>query len=208
MPGKLDGISLRLFDEVSKHMPFLYKILFANLWLFEPLINSSLSNTASMNAVLRTTTAPTMLSASERVNVLASEAIGVVNFRLHPRDNPESVINYVEKLVANENIEVKQLGKGQLASQVSDWNTKGYLAISDSVKEVYGDIIVAPGLMVGGSDSKHYGKAAKNSFRFNPFPLAANELSAIHGIDERIKKDDFLNGIRSFVRIIQNGSSE
>jgi carboxypeptidase PM20D1 len=62
--------------------------------------------------------------------------------------------------------------------------------------------------MVGGSDSKHYGKAAKNSFRFNPFPLAANELSAIHGIDERIKKDDFLNGIRSFVRIIQNGSSE
>jgi carboxypeptidase PM20D1 len=208
LPGKLDGISLRLFDEVSKHMPFLYKILFANLWLFEPLINSSLSNTASMNAVLRTTTAPTMLSASERVNVLASEAIGVVNFRLHPRDNPESVINYVEKLVANENIEVKQLGKGQLASQVSDWNTKGYLAISDSVKEVYGDIIVAPGLMVGGSDSKHYGKAAKNSFRFNPFPLAANELSAIHGIDERIKKDDFLNGIRSFVRIIQNGSSE
>ena len=208
LPGKLDGISLRLFDEVSKHMPFLYKILFANLWLFEPLINSSLSRSASMNAVLRTTTAPTMLSASERVNVLASEAIGVVNFRLHPRDNPESVINYVEKLVANENIEVKQLGKGQVASQVSDWNTKGYLAISDSVKEVYGDIIVAPGLMVGGSDSKHYGKAAKNSFRFNPFPLAAEELSGLHGIDERIKKDDFLNGIRSFVRIIQNGSSE
>ena len=52
LPGKLDGISLRLFDEVSKHMPFLYKILFANLWLFEPLFNSSLSYTASMNAVL------------------------------------------------------------------------------------------------------------------------------------------------------------
>jgi carboxypeptidase PM20D1 len=161
-----------------------------------------------MNAVLRTTTAPTMLSASERVNVLASEAIGVVNFRLHPRDNPEYIINYVEKLVANENIEVKRLGKGQLASQVSDWNTKGYLAISDSVKEVYGDIIVAPGLMVGGSDSKHYEKAAKNSFRFNPFPLAADELSGLHGINERIKKEDFLNGIRSFVRIIQKGSSE
>jgi acetylornithine deacetylase/succinyl-diaminopimelate desuccinylase-like protein len=38
--------------------------------------------------------------------------------------------------------------------------------------------------------------------------LAADELSGLHGINERIKKEDFLNGIRSFVRIIQKGSSE
>ena len=74
------------------------------------------------------------------------------------------------------------------------------------MRKVYGDIIVAPGLMVGGSDSKHYGKAAKHSYRFNPFPLSASELSGLHGIDERIKKEDFLNGIRSYIRIIQSGA--
>jgi len=206
IPGKLEGISLRLFDEVSKQMPFQYKILFANLWLFEPVINSFLSNSPTMNAVIRTTTAPTMLSASNRLNVLASEAVGTVNFRLHPRDNPEKIVNFVKDLISNENIEVKKLGAGTLASSVSDWNTYGYKAISNSVREVYGDIIVAPGLMVGGSDSKHYAKAAKNSYRFNPFPLSANELSGLHGIDERIKKDDFLNGIRSYIKIIQSGA--
>ena len=206
IPGKLEGISLGLFDEVSKQMPFQYKILFANLWLFEPVINSFLSNSPTMNAVIRTTTAPTMLSASNRINVLASEAKGTVNFRLHPRDNPETVVNFVNDLIGNENIEVKKLSAGTLASSVSDWDTDGYRVISNSVREVYGDIIVAPGLMVGGSDSKHYGKAAKNSYRFNPFPLSATELSGLHGIDERIKKEDFLNGIRSYIRIIQSGA--
>ena len=207
IPGKLEGISLGLFDEVSKQMPFQYKILFANLWLFEPLINNFLSDSPAMNAVIRTTTAPTMLSASNRLNVLASEAVGMVNFRLHPRDNPEKIINFVKDLIGNENIEVKKVSSGTLASSVSDWETEGYIAISNSVREVYGDIIVAPGLMVGGSDSKHYAKAAKNSYRFNPFPLSANELSGLHGIDERIKKDDFLNGIRSYIKIIQSGAN-
>ena len=208
LPGKLDGVSLELFDRVSRHMPFHNKILFANLWLFEPLINKTLSNSPSMNAVLRTTTAPTMLSASDRANVLASEAQGIVNFRLHPRDSIESVISYVEDLVANENIEIKKLGKGQLASSVSDWNSSGYLIISDAVTEVYGDIIVAPGLMVGGSDSKHYAKAAKNSFRFNPFPISADELTSLHGIDEKIKKEDFINGIRAYIKIIEYGAAK
>jgi len=115
-------------------------------------------------------------------------------------------VNYVKDLIGNKNIEVKKLSAGTLASSVSDWNTDGYRVISNSVREVYGDIIVAPGLMVGGSDSKHYAKAAKNSYRFNPFPLSANELSGLHGVDERIKKNDFLNGIRSYIGIIKSGA--
>lgn len=208
LPGKLEGVSLELFDRVSRYMPFQNKILFANLWLFEPLINKILSQSPSMNAVLRSTTALTMLSASDRANVLASEANGVINFRLHPRDNPETIMNHVKKLVGNENIEIKKLGEGQLASEVSEWNSLGYSIISNSVRRVYDDIIVAPGLMVGGSDSKHYAKASINSFRFNPFPLSAGELSGLHGIDEKIRKEDFLQGIRAYIEIIQSGAAQ
>tara|TARA_B100002019_G_scaffold131895_1_gene113372 strand:- start:5 stop:1468 length:1464 start_codon:yes stop_codon:yes gene_type:complete len=207
LPGKLEGLSLALFDNISRHMSFQRKILFANLWLFEPFINRTLSKNPSMNAVIRTTTAPTMLSASERVNVLASNAVGTVNFRLHPRDNPEKVINLVKKIVDNEDLYVRQVGEARQASQVSDWNKQGFEIISKSVREIYGDIVVTPGLMVGGSDSKHYGKAAKNSYRFNPFPISNSELDGLHGINEKIKKEDFVDGIRSYIRIIEYGTS-
>ena len=49
-------------------------------------------------------------------------------------------------------------------------------------------------------------KQPKIHTEFNPFPLSASELSGLHGIDERIKKEDFLNGIRSYIRIIQSGA--
>jgi len=207
LPGKLEGLSLELFDNISQHMSFQRKILFANLWLFEPFINRTLSKSPSMNAVIRTTTAPTMLSASERANVLATNAIGTVNFRLHPRDNPEMVINFVKKIIDNEDLHVRQVGEARQASQVSDWNTQGFEIISKSVREIYGDIVVTPGLMVGGSDSKHYGKAAKNSYRFNPFPISNSELDGLHGINEKINKKDFVDGIRSYIRIIEYGTS-
>ena len=207
LPGRLDGVTLELFDTVSRHMPFQNKILFANLWLFEPVINIILSKSPSMNAVIRTTTAPTMLSASQRANVLASDAVGTINFRLHPRDNPEKVINYVKKIIDNKDLHVRQVGEARQASQVSDWNKEGFEIISKSVREIYGDIIVTPGLMVGGSDSKHYGKAAKNSYRFNPFPISNSELDGLHGINEKINQRDFVDGIRSYIRIIEYGTS-
>ena len=207
LPGKLEGLSLELFDNISRHMSFQRKILFANLWLFEPFINRTLSKSPSMNAVIRTTSAPTMLSASERSNVLATNAIGTVNFRLHPRDNPEKVVNFVKKIIDNEDLHVRQVSEARQASQVSDWNTHGFEIISKSVREIYGDIVVTPGLMVGGSDSKHYGKAAKNSYRFNPFPISNSELDGLHGINEKINKKDFVDGIRSYIRIIEYGTS-
>ena len=43
MPGGLEGLTLAMFDEISKHMPFVYKIAFANRWLFGGVIDSYLS---------------------------------------------------------------------------------------------------------------------------------------------------------------------
>ena len=68
-------------------------------------------------------------------------------------------------------------------------------------------MFVAPGLMIAGSDTRHYGKVADNSYRFNPFPLSNEEFAGFHGTNERIKKKDFLDGIRAYIKIIEKGSS-
>ena len=208
MPGGLDGLSLAMFDEMSKHMPFVYKIAFANRWLFGGIIDSYLSQVPATNAMLRTTTAPTMLSASVKTNVLPIEATALVNFRIHPKNSVEDVFDHVKDLVENENVEVRTLSySGRPASQVSSWESRGYEEIESSVKEIFGDVIVAPGLMIAGSDTRHYGKVADNSYRFNPFPLSNEEFAGFHGTNERIKKKDFLDGIRAYIKIIEKGSS-
>lgn len=209
VPGGLEGLSLQMFDSMSRYMPFIPRVFFANRWLFSGVLDDQLSAQGMTNAMLRTTTAPTMLSASVKVNVLPIEAIAVVNFRLHPRDSVASVVEHVKRVVESEDVEVRvPEGSGRAASQVSDWNSSGFGSVADSIRQIYGEVVITPGLMIAGSDSRHYGKVADNAFRFNPFIVSADDLTGFHGTNESIRVDNFAQGIRIYIQIIKNGSNE
>jgi carboxypeptidase PM20D1 len=207
MPGGLTGLSGQMFDTISRYMPFGYRVLFANRWLFDGVIEKQLSATTFGNAMLRTTTAPTMLSGSVAANVLPIEAIATVNFRLHPRDTVDDVVKHVKSSVDDENIEVRVDPAGGAASAVSDWNSAGFGAIAQSIREIYGDVIVTPGLMIAGSDSRHYGEVSDNAFRFNPMIVTQDDLTGFHGTNEKIGVQTLAQGVRTYVQIIRNGAS-
>ena len=209
MPGGLTGLSEQMFDTISRYMPFGYRILFANRWLFGGVIERQLTATPFGNAMLRTTTAPTMLSASTKSNVLPIEAIATVNFRIHPRDSVDSVTAHVRSVVANENVEVRPdpEGFGAGASEVADWNSPGFGVIAQSVREIYGNVIVTPGLMIAASDSRHYGKVSDNAFRFNPMIVTQDDLTGFHGTNEKIGVATLAQGARTYAQIIRNGAS-
>jgi carboxypeptidase PM20D1 len=208
LPGGLSGLSLEMFDTASRHMPFTSRLLFANRWLFGGLIEDQLASQNFGNAILRTTTAPTMLSASTKVNVLPIEAIATVNFRVHPRDSVESVVNHVRSVVENPDVEVRiPPGSGRPASRVSDWNSEGFATVSRAIREVYGEVIVTPGLMIAGSDTRHYGKIADNAFRFNPMIVTPEDLTGFHGTNEKISVDNLAQGTRTYIQIIRGAAS-
>ena len=60
--------------------------LLSNLWLFAPLVQRELAKSAGTNAMLRTTTALTIVHAGNKDNVLPGRAEATVNFRLLPGD--------------------------------------------------------------------------------------------------------------------------
>ena len=206
LPGSLEGLSAVMFDEVSKHMPFGYRFLFANRWLFGGLLDSQMSSTPLINAMIRTTTAPTMLNGSIKSNVLPIEATALINFRLHPRDSIESVTEHVRRVVGSDQVEVRTLG-GMEASGVSSWESPGYEIISSSLSKVYGEVVSVPGIMIAASDTRHYSKVADNSFRFNPFSIVPEDMTGFHGTNESIAVDSFIAGIKTYVDIINEGSS-
>ncbi len=205
VPGGLSGLSGAMFEEISRHMPFGQRLLFANSWLFSGLLDSVLSQVTFANAMLRTTTAPTMLSGSVKTNVLPIEAIATVNFRIHPRDSAESVTAYVSDLLASDDIEIRPRG-GVNASAVSSWESAGFTAIQKSLGEVHSDVVSMPGLMIAGSDSKHYGQVADDAYRFNPFIVTQADLTGFHGTNEKISVNNLANGVRAYIRILINGA--
>ena len=72
--------SSKLFESIGPIMGGSQKLVFANMWLTEPLVEKILSRSKTTNATIRTTTAVTMAKGSSKDNILPSEASAIVNF--------------------------------------------------------------------------------------------------------------------------------
>ncbi len=207
LPGGIEGLVAESFDAVAPHLPFVPRMLFANRWLFGGLLGSILTERSpTLNAMVRTTTAPTMLSGSVKENVLPIEAVGTVNFRLHPRDTPDDVVAHVTRVVDDERVEVRRRGAGGPASAVSSTKSEGFAHISAAVRDVMGGVIVIPGLTVGGTDSRHYGQVAEDAYRFNPMVVTSGDITGFHGTNERISIENLVLGTRIYARLIQRAA--
>ena len=202
LPGAIEGLPAATFDAIGPHLGLPNRALFANRWLFGPLLESELSRAPTTNAMLRTTTAPTMLRASPKANVLPIEAVATVNFRVHPRDSTASVTTHVETLVAPFGVAV-EIGDAREPSVVSDHAADGFTRVANAVRDQFGPVVIAPGLMVAGSDSRHYGEVVDDAYRFNPMRVTAAELTGFHGTDERIDIDGLARGVATYARLLQ-----
>jgi carboxypeptidase PM20D1 len=145
-----------------------------------------------------------MLSGSPKSNVLPIEATATVNFRVHPRDTVADVVSHVERLVAGPDVRVETTEAGTPASAVADPGSEGFALVAAAVLGEFPDAVVAPGLLVAATDSRHYSQIADNAFRFNPMVVTEAEVEGFHGTNERISTDGLVKGVRAYVRLLRS----
>jgi carboxypeptidase PM20D1 len=202
--GGLSGTVGETLDGAAPYLPFYMKLFIANRWLFSGVLESVLGRNPAMNATMRTTIAPTMLSASVKENVLPIEARARVNLRLHPRDTPDSVLAHFESaLSAHPDVSVEMI-QAAPASSVASTTAEGYQAIARNARRIFGDIIVVPGLTVGGTDSKHYGTVTDDAYRFNPMRVGPEDVAGFHGTNERISVDNLADATRFYIALMKD----
>ncbi|MEQ8748090.1 M20 family peptidase [Pyruvatibacter sp.] len=203
VPGGLDGVSGEAYSSLARHMPFTQRMAFANQWLFGGMIEGMLTRLPAGNAMLRTTTAPTMLSASIKENVLPITATATVNFRLHPRDTVDSVVAHVENAIGADNIEVIAR-RGNNASPVASTTSAGFEAMVAATHAVFGEVAIAPGLTVAGTDSKHYALVADDAYRFHPFVLGPDDITTIHGTNEKVSIANLVYATDFYIELLSS----
>ncbi len=196
-PVYLPGEVLEMFAVLGRHMPFGFKIIFANLWLFKPLLKVVLpALSRELNALCRTTCVFTMAEGSRASNVLPEKVRAVANLRLSAADPLENALKHVksnaEKAV-KKSLNAKEPYKlevnivhGHNASPSSSTSSTAYKKLKETVEQTFEGTIVTPYIMLGASDSRHYCAICDNVLRFSPIRMSKDELRSIHGIDERI----------------------
>ncbi len=206
-PTKMDGPGAVMFDYVGPEMAFGMRLVFANRWLFGPVIESQLDKKNSTRATMHTTTAATIFNSGEKENVLPIKAKAVVNFRIMPGDSAQGVIDYVKRVINDERIKLTTTSQEpDEPSGVSDLSSSAFGVIHKTTAEIFPDVLVAPYLVLGATDSKHYKNITKNIFRFEPTRLDDADLKRIHGTDERISVESYKETISFYIQLIKNSN--
>ncbi len=190
---------------VGPEMPFYAKVIFANRWLFKSLLLKVYTGSASGNALVRTTTAPTIIKSGIKDNVIPVTAEAVVNFRILPGENSGSVIEHVKKTIKDSRVVIEPLRDFiNEPAPVSPVDTKGFMAVFRTIRQIYPEAVVAPTLTLSASDSRHFSEITRNIYRFAPIMVTSEDMTRIHGLNERIKAEDFLRGINFYYQLIKN----
>ena len=205
-PSRIQGVAREMFETVAPEMSGFGRVALSNLWLFGPVVRKQLEAGASTNAMMHTTTALTIVNAGNKENVLPGRAEATVNFRLLPGDTQASVMDHVKQTVANERVDVKVLPGATEPSKVAPTDSASYRLIERTVRELFPGTVVAPGLMIGGTDSQHFELVADHIFKFSPVRAKAEDLPRFHGTNERISTANLAELIRFYHRLVSQAA--
>ena len=190
-----------LFNEIGKNTTYPVRCVMSNLPVLKPLITKICSEIPPVASMMRTTTAVTMANGSPAPNVLPQKATVNVNFRIMPGQTIEDVEAHIRK-IAGPKAEIRMVS-GKNPSKISPTDSRAFNAIREICKEMDPKAIVAPYLVMGGTDARNYEDVCDNIYRYSPFLMDTALLLTCHGTNERIPLTSLKDGVVFFKKYIR-----
>jgi carboxypeptidase PM20D1 len=207
MPARLSVVA-PLFEALAPRMDPKIRAVLTNLKVTGPAVGKMLAKDPTTNALIRTTTAVTVVSGGHKANVLPQEASAIVNFRIIPGETVDDVLEHVRQVVGPD-IEANVPGGWQandpspFSSQESDaWNV-----VSTAVEETFPEAVVAPWVLTGATDSRYWNDFAHDVYGFGPFTIPLRD-SGFHDTNERVRETDAERAVSFYIRIIRRANED
>lgn len=205
-PMKFEGPAALMIKSIAPEAGLLVKMAAANEWLFGPLLVSQVGATPAGAAGLHTTIAPTMLKGSPKENVLPQDATAWINYRIAPGQTTEDVMAHARRATKGLNVELAWEGRANNPSPVSSTSSEGWKVIAALASDG-GQLPVAPGLVMAGTDARYMVGAAEDVYRFQPLMASVDDLKMIHGTNEHLTLENLERMVVFYQRLIATAAA-
>jgi acetylornithine deacetylase/succinyl-diaminopimelate desuccinylase-like protein len=178
---------------------------------FDDLVNSKdpavvaradreISKDALLHAIMRNTIAPVLLNAGFRSNVIPGSAEATINIRAIPGTTAEDLIAELKRVIADPDVEITAPRTGtrgvlnERSAPQSTTNTELYQALVENAGKVWPGAPVTPYLFQAGTDAMAWRNHGIPVYGIYPYPITNDDLSRMHGNDERVPVDSLAQG--------------
>jgi len=185
----LGGVTGLLFRQLTNPLlaDRVVKALGPRVALFAPLLHNTVS--------------PTMLHASDKVNVIPSEIELGLDGRLLPGFQPEDMTRELHLLLGDDfDLEIVMFDPGPAAPDMGLFDTLGAV-----LRELDSEGIAVPLVMSGVTDARFFSRLGIQTYGFTPLKLPDdfNFIRTIHAADERVPVDALDFGTQAIFKAMQ-----
>ena len=192
-----------MFDTLGRHSTFVYRLIFANIKLFLPLMSAIYKKPGGeINALLHTTVAFTQMEGSDAVNVMPPRASVRANLRLLGADTVSEAEIYLRKTVGDARITVTPDSNSMDPAPESETNCEQFRQLKTAIQRTWPEALVSPYIMLQCSDSRYYSRITPYVYRFSAMALTKEERSRIHGNNERVPVQTVKDTVKFYLNII------
>lgn len=178
-------IMREMIKAFAPYMPYSLRVYAANLWLFEGRLLKALQKYEGFSSMLRTTFAVTQIRAGNDEKIMPSTAEATVYARLISGDSCSDIYRFLQDLLGPTGVTI-DVELAEEASSVSKYKSNEYRELKNALQEVFGDIIIAPGILSEDSSLQPFSNNADQIYRITPFVLTEAEKATIRSENERV----------------------
>ncbi|KAG5462862.1 MAG: hypothetical protein BJ554DRAFT_3178, partial [Olpidium bornovanus] len=232
MAPKVTTLQREMFEYLAPEASsLLFRIALANTWLFEPFISRMMLANPNAAAIIRTSISPNVVAAGTGMNVIANAADNVVD---HLKDTirqavPNVEIRYRHLSSVMEYDKAASKTFDAWRKKDEDTSRRGGNSENPVLAEVFtfddwmqppspvADTTSQPwfGILAGtlkrvfanqemvGVDGRKKG-GIRGIYRFTPIFVPKEHVKSVHGIDEQIHKESYLNAVEFYHEFLRS----
>ena len=168
--------------------------------LKDPEYQNKFLSDPSQNARVRDTITPTVLSASQKTNVISETAYAEIDCRLLPGSDPKTVMSDIRKAIGDDTVKVDVILN---FPPISSPSRSALMTAIESLARMRDQATVVPSLIIGFTDSHYFRQKKIVSYGFIPIEVLPAEGKGVHGINEHIGVKELADGIQRMVELLK-----
>ncbi|MBQ8815144.1 MAG: M20/M25/M40 family metallo-hydrolase [Lachnospiraceae bacterium] len=193
-----------MLRQMAPAFSFPLRFLLGNLWLTKLLVVAAMPMVSPFGeALMATTCCFTQMKGSDAANVIPKEPYLIANLRCSVHQNCEESLNVLKKYGKKYDLEFEVLLRRD-ASPVSDIHSAAYCFVEKTIRAHFPDAGVAPYLIMGGTDCRHFHALTDTALRFAPIRMTNAQNSSCHAVDENVTIAALAEGVRFFKRLLKD----
>lgn len=204
VPAGLPPTAFPMFAALASRARGILGLAYRHPRLFAPVLLRALSGGSDeANALVRTTRVVTRLRGAAADNVLPEVATASVNMRIVVGSTLDAEVERIRRDVGDPRIAVRVV-RGSDPGPVAPAEGRPWQRLVDALAVSHPEAVAVPYAMLGATDGRHFTRLTPAVYRFTPFELTKAEIAGLHAIDESIRVDAYLRGIRFYRTLLES----